>query len=110
MNYASLSIGDQTSVGSRLTSNNSVIRPEKMLDVLAFNNTSGVLYLLFFNGLSSVPANSTVATLGWNINPLQGGTLGRSVDCDGGIWVWSSTPLVLTAAGVSGSIVVVLKG
>ena len=110
MNHATLTIGDQTSVASRITSNNSSIRAEKMLDVLAFNNTAGVLYLLFFDGLSTLPANGTKATFGFNVNPLSGGTLGRSVDCDGGLWAWSSTPLTITTPGASGSIVIILKG
>lgn len=110
MNHATLKIGDATSVASRLTSNNAAIRPEKMVDCLAVNKTAGVLYLQFFDGKATVPANATVPDYSFPVQAGAGGTLGRSVDCDGGIWVWSSTDNALTAAGASGSIVVILKG
>ena len=102
-------IGNSTSVASRLTSLNGTIRPEVMLDCLVSNNTGGALWMQFFDGLNAVPANATVPTFSFPVPAKTSGTLGRPVSCDGGIWVWSSTDNALTAAGASGSIVVVMR-
>jgi len=49
MNHASHVIGDSTSVANRLGSENAFARPEKLLDVLCYNNTSGTLFMQVFS-------------------------------------------------------------
>ena len=109
MKNQSQTIGDSTSVASRLTSLNGTIRPEVMLNCVASNNTGGALWLMFFDGLNAVPANGTVSTFSFPLPAKTSGELGSSVSCNGGIWVWSSTDNALTAAGASGSIVVLMR-
>jgi len=110
MNYPTIRIGTAASVASQITSNNAAIRPEKILDVLAVNNTGGTLYMQYFENALVVPADTTVPDLSFPVFAKSGGTLGKSLDIMGGIWAWSSTDNVLTAAGASGSIEVILKG
>lgn len=114
MNFATRCVGGADCI-SQLTSTNSSIRPEKVLDVLAFNKTGGVLYIMYFNKVTAVPVNGTAPTAPFGIEiaaqSLLGATLGRQLDVDGGIFVWSTTPNTLTAAVAnSGIITVVLKG
>lgn len=112
MNFATKTISSGDCI-SQLTSKNASIRPEKLLDVLAFNKTGGVLYLMYFDNVAAVPVNGTAPSFGINIavQPSLGGTLGRPLDIMGGIFVWSTTQMTLTAVVAnSGFITVILKG
>lgn len=99
---------------SCVTSANTVIRPIKLLDILCFNKTAGVLYIMYFDNVNVAPATNTVPTAPWGITfAVQsglGGTLGRCLDISGGIICWSSTPNTFTAvAANSGIITAVIK-
>ena len=48
MNYATHIIGSNASVASRFGTENGIIRPEKLLDILCFNESAGVLYMQLF--------------------------------------------------------------
>lgn len=113
MNHSTLVIPNSaglTYVASRLTSNNSVIRPGKLIEVEAFNGSGATAYLMYFNKLTAAPVNGTTGDEGFAVAAGAGGTLGTPRDIDGGIWVWSTTPQTLTAAGAIGSIIVIMKG
>lgn len=106
MNSSSLRIGNKASVASRITSNSSVIRPCRILDVKVENFTGGVLYMHYFEGVTVAPANGTVPTEGFPVQANLGGALGSPLDTIGGIWCWSGTEATFTAAGASGSIII----
>jgi hypothetical protein len=112
MNHVSFVVGNAASVISRLTCQaGTTIRAEKMIDCLADNYTGGTLWLMYFDNVNAVPLNGTTPLLSFPVAGGAGGTLGRSIDISGGIWVWSSTSITLTVVlANSGSIVVVLKG
>lgn len=104
MNHHVRAVGDQTSVADRVVST----RPEKLLDVLAFNNTGGVLYLQVHEA-SAAPADTAVPKLSFPVQGGLGGTLGRGVDLAAVYVCWSTTALTKTIAAASGSIVAILK-
>ena len=111
MNHSAKTIAPAGDVLYLVTSNNGSIRPEKLLDVLAYNDTGATLYLLYFDGVNAVPVNGTQTGIGFPVGAGQGGTLGKCLDISGGIWVWSTTPVALTVVeGASGTICIVLKG
>jgi len=115
MNHPTHSIGDATSVKERFGSENLSIRPEKLLDVLAYNSTGSTLYLqvheLAPTTAASAPADTAVPKFSFPVQAGLGGTLGRSVDMSGIYCCWSTTDLTKTLVGSeSGSIVIVLKG
>lgn len=110
MNHATLQIGDKTSVAGRISSNNSHIRPCKLLDIECENFTNGTLYLHYFDNVTAAPVTGTVPTDGFPVAANSGGTLGTPRDIMGGYAAWSSTESTFTAAGVSGSIIFLLKG
>jgi hypothetical protein len=109
MNHASHFIGNAASVSTRLTSENGSIRPEKLLDILCFNNTGGVLYLQYHDNKTALAGGET-PLLSFPVQGGLGGTLGRSLDIMGGICAWSTTQATYTSAGASGCINPVLKG
>jgi hypothetical protein len=109
MNHAVHLIGNSASVSTRLTSENGAIRPEKLMDILCFNNTGGVLYLQYHDNKTSLAGGET-PLISFPVQGGLGGTLGRGLDIMGGICAWSSTQATYTAAGASGSIQIVLKG
>lgn len=113
MNFAVCAYGG-TNCKTQLTSANGSIRPVKLLDILAYNNTGGVLYIMYFDNVTALPADNTVPTAPWGVSfPVQsglGGTLGRGLDISGGIIAWSSTPMTLThVAANSGFITAIVK-
>lgn len=110
MNHATTRIGTAAKVASQITSNNAAIRPEKLVDVLAVNDSGNEVYLQYFENVTALPANGTVPVLSFPVAANAGGTLGRSLDIMGGVWAWSSTDNALTTPGAIGSIVVILKG
>ena len=77
MNFATHIVGDNTSVISRFGSYNGIIRPEKLLDVLCYNNTGGVLYMQVFEITNSLVPFGTVYTGGGNIS-VTGLTIGHT--------------------------------
>jgi hypothetical protein len=123
MTHATHTIGDATSVKDRFgcepfataaTGANS-IRPEKLLDVLAFNNTGGVLYLQVHEiapGINvATPIDTAVPLFSFPVQGGLGGTLGRSVDIQGIYCCWSTTSGTKTlVAAASGSINIIVKG
>jgi|APFre7841882654_1041346.scaffolds.fasta_scaffold16991_2 hypothetical protein len=109
MNHASHIIGNAASVATRLTSENGSIRPEKLMDILCFNNTGGTLYMQYHDNKSSL-AGGEVPLISFAVQGGLGGTLGRGLDVMGGICAWSTTQATYTAAGASGAINPVIKG
>ena len=115
MNHATVVIGSQTSVASRFGTNSTITRPEKLLDVLCFNNTGGTLYMQVHElaagtNTSSPPADGVVPMFSFPVIGGLGGTLGRSVDMTGIYCCWSSTQATKTIAAASGSINIIIKG
>lgn len=113
MNHATTTIpatGGGANVASRITSNSAGIRPCKLINVLCCNTSGATAYLMYFEGKTAAPNNGTTADWYFPVQAGLGGILGESLDIDGGIFVWSSTPTTLTAAGAIGEIVLVLKG
>lgn len=121
MNHATNSIGNAADVKERFGSVNAAIRPEKLLDVLAFNNTGAqgdgaALYLQIHEiapgpAGAVAPADTAVPKFSFPVFSKTGGTLGRSVDMTGVYCCWSTTEATKTlVGGNSGSIIVVLKG
>lgn len=99
---------------SQIVSGTTAIRPVILLDILAFNKTGGTLYIMYFDNVTTAPANGTAPSAPWGIEfPVQtllGGTLGRLVDISGGVICWSSTPNTLTLVGAnSGPITAIVK-
>ena len=97
-------------MASRLTSYNSKIRACKLINALCVNTSGATAYLMYFDGLTAAPANGTTADIFFPVQAGLGGDLGEQIDISGGIFVWSTTPTTLTAAGAIGSIIIVLKG
>lgn len=119
MNYPTHTIGDATSVQQRYGSENLQIRPEKLLDVLVFNNTGSLgdgnsLYCQVHEiaaGAAAAPADGSVPRFSFPVFSLTGGTLGRCVDLEGIYVCWSTTQATKTlVAANSGSIAIVIKG
>lgn len=122
MNHAAKTIGDATSVKERFgcfpntaSGGANAIRPEKLLDVLAFNNTGGVLYLQVHEiapGINvAAPIDTAVPLVSFPVQGGLGGTLGRGLDLQGIYCCWSTTQATKTLVGAaSGSINIVVKG
>jgi len=113
MNHATHVIGNASSVASRFGTENSVVRPEKLMDVLCFNSTGGTLYLQVHeiaSGTATAPSEGAVPLFSFPVLGGLGGTLGRSCDMTGVYCCWSSTAATKTIASASGSIVIVIKG
>ena len=77
MNFATHSIGDQTSVASRFGTETGVVRPEKLLDVLCVNTTGGTLYLQIFDITNSLIPFGTAYSGGGSYT-LTGLVVGRT--------------------------------
>lgn len=106
MNHATRRVGDQSNVKDLVVST----RPEKLLDVLAYNNTNGVLYCQVHE-VGAAPVDGSVAKFSFPVQAGLGGVLGERVDMDAIYVCWSSTPLVKTiVVANSGSLVAILKG
>ena len=113
------SIGDATSVAQRFGSENGAIRPEKVLNVLAFNETGAsgdgaALYLQVHEIVPGAagavaPADGTVPKFSFPVFSQTGGMLGQIVDLTGVYVCWSSTKATKTIAAASGSIVICVK-
>lgn len=116
----STTIGDATSVAQRFGSVNAAIRPEVLLNVLAFNETGVVsdgaaLYLQVHEiapgpAGAVAPAEGAVPRFSFPVFSQTGGMLGQRCDLTGIYCCWSSTKATKTIAAASGSIVVVVKG
>lgn len=110
MNHATHIIGNASYVASRLTSENSNIRPEKLVDILCFNSNNATTYYMQYHDKKTSLSGGEVPLISFPVQPLLGGTLGRSLDIMGGICAWSTTPNTYTSAGAVGSINPVIKG
>jgi len=118
MNHATRVIGDATSVKERFATFGAVCRAEKLMDVVAFNNTGAqgdgaALYLQVFSiatGPVVAPVDTTVPTFSFPVFSKTGGVLGQCADMMGIYCCWSTTPDTKTiVAAVSGSIVIKVK-
>ena len=80
MNYATHTIGNAANVISRLGTESitpTVVRPEKLLDVLCLNNTAGLLYMQIFEVQNTIVTISGAGDAGSNQTyALQGTRLG----------------------------------
>lgn len=115
MNHPTHIIGDSSTIKERFGSENGAVRAEKLLDVLCFNATNGVLYMqvheIAAGNPASAPFDGTVPRFSFPVQPGLGGTLGRAVDMSGIYCCWSTTSLAKTlVADNSGSINIVIKG
>ena len=113
MNHAVHTFGDATSVKERYGSENAVVRPEKLMDVLCYNASGAELYLQVHEitpGTAAAPADGSVPKFSFPVQNDQGGTLGRAADMQGIYCCWSSTALTKTIVlANSGSINIIVK-
>ena len=78
MNHATHTFGDSSSVAARFGTESGIVRPEKLLDVLCYNNTAGVLYMLIFGIQNSLIPFGTVYAGGGGLHyTLAGLTVGH---------------------------------
>lgn len=114
------SIGTAADVKERFGSENGAIRPEKVRNIVAFNNTGavgdgGALYLQVHEiapGAAGAvaPADGQVPKFSFPVFSKTGGMLGQQVDLTGVYCCWSTTEATKTLVGAnSGSIIIVVK-
>jgi hypothetical protein len=75
--FSTHTIGDATSVTSRFGSENGIVRPERLLDVLCFNSSGGTLYMQVFEITNSLIPKGT-AYAGGGTATLAGLTAGHT--------------------------------
>lgn len=115
----SRTIGDSASVAQRFGSESVAIRPEKVLNVLAYNNTGvqgdGASLFLQVHEIAPgaagavAPAEGSVPRFSFPVFSKTGGMLGQQVDMTGIYCCWSSTQATKTIAAASGSISIIVK-
>lgn len=120
MNFSTHTIGDASDIKERFGSENTAIRPVKLLNVLCFNDTGaegdgGALYLQVHEiapgpAGAVAPIDTSVPKFSFPVFSKTGGMLGQQVDLTGVYCCWSTTEATKTlVAANSGSIIIVLK-
>jgi hypothetical protein len=98
MNFATHTIGDSTPVINRFGTENSIIRPEKLMDVLCYNNTGGTLYMQVFDmeiGNSMIPFETPYAA---GTYTLTGLTIGHTYSYAAGTESGTTDVSIVTGA------------
>lgn len=101
MNHPTRVFGDSASVASRFGSANGITQFEKLINVLCFNNTGGVLYLQVHEVNNGMIPNGTSYSGGGSYT-LAGLTIGHTYNYDFGaneVSITNGVQVITSAAG-----------